>query len=274
MTHVVCIGLATLDTILAVPRHPGPDDRVVATELVVAGGGPAATAAVTLARLGVETHFVGAVGDDDVGRRIRAGLEHEGVDVSEVVLVTEARSPQSSILVGGDGRAIVHFAGTAHIDPGERARELCRTAAWVHVDHVGYAVRPTRSPPVDRRRQPDRRARPRRGGAVRTDGAPPPRGVRDARGRARGRRRARRRDVRRGRQHRVHAGGDDRGPCPRGRGRQHARRRRRLPRRPARATRARRATLRRAGVRERGRRALVPRARRALGDPDDDRGSR
>ncbi|HSO01736.1 MAG TPA: PfkB family carbohydrate kinase, partial [Gaiellaceae bacterium] len=64
MSTVVCVGLATLDTIFAVPRHPGPDDRVVATELAIAGGGPAATAAVALARLGTEVAFVGLVGDD------------------------------------------------------------------------------------------------------------------------------------------------------------------------------------------------------------------
>ena len=142
MSHVVCLGLATLDTILAVPRHPGPDDRVVASELVVAGGGPAATAAVALARLSVDTFFVGAVGDDEVGRRIRAGLEQEGVDVSELAAVPGARSPQSSILVGGEGRSIVHFRGDAPVLPSERAHRLCRDAAWVHVDHVGYAVTP------------------------------------------------------------------------------------------------------------------------------------
>jgi sugar/nucleoside kinase (ribokinase family) len=52
---VVCVGLATQDATLAVPRHPCADDRVIASKLVVAGGGPAATAAVTLARLGVPT---------------------------------------------------------------------------------------------------------------------------------------------------------------------------------------------------------------------------
>jgi sulfofructose kinase len=55
LTHVVCIGLATLDIISAVPRHPEAEDRVVATDHAAAGGGPAATAAVALARLGVET---------------------------------------------------------------------------------------------------------------------------------------------------------------------------------------------------------------------------
>ncbi len=142
MTHVVCIGLATLDTILAVPSHPGPDDRVVAIELVVAGGGPAATAAVALARARrrdvlrrrcrrrrrrtADPHRPRAGGH----RRLGAGGD------------SGARSPQSTILVGGDDRAIVHFRGDAHLELSERARELCRTAAWVHVDHVGYAVAP------------------------------------------------------------------------------------------------------------------------------------
>ena len=142
MTHVVCIGLATLDTISAVPRHPAAEDRVVAADHAVAGGGPAATAAVALSRLGVETYFVGAVGDDLAGDEIRLGLEAEGVDVSELRTVAGARSPQSSILVGDGTRAIVAYTGTAHAQPGERARNLCRGAAWTHVDHVGYGVAP------------------------------------------------------------------------------------------------------------------------------------
>src|SRR5919201_6661928 len=96
--YVVCVGAATLDAIFAVPRHPAADDRVVASQLVRAGGGPAATAAVALARLGVPVFFVGAVGDDRAGADIRAGLEAEGVDVSELATIPGARSPQSSIL--------------------------------------------------------------------------------------------------------------------------------------------------------------------------------
>ena len=54
-----------------------------------------------------------------------------------------ARSPQSSILVGGGGRAIVHFPGTvAPLAPSARALALMRDAAWVHVDHAGYAAAP------------------------------------------------------------------------------------------------------------------------------------
>jgi sulfofructose kinase len=141
--YVLCVGVATLDTVLALPRHPAPEDRVIASNLAVAGGGPAATAAVTLARLGVQTYFAGSVGDDEAGAVIRSGLEQEGVDVSELIGVPGARSPQSCILVGDGTRAICAYPGTLpRLELGERARALCRKAAWVHVDHVGYAEIP------------------------------------------------------------------------------------------------------------------------------------
>jgi sulfofructose kinase len=142
LTHVVCIGLATLDIISAVPRHPEAEDSVVATDHAAAGGGPAATAAVALARLGVDVYFVGAVGDDLAGDEIRLGLEAEDVDVSELRTVAGSRSPQSAILVGDGTRAIVAYPGTARVAVSDRARGLCREAAWVHVDHVGYAHAP------------------------------------------------------------------------------------------------------------------------------------
>jgi sulfofructose kinase len=143
MTHVVCVGLATRDTILAVPYHPAADALVLATDVAVGGGGPAATAAVTLARLGVETYFVGAVGDDETGAFIRAGLESEGVDVSELAVVPGGRSPQSAIYVGSGTRAIAAFRGDMgppRLTP--RGDELCRTAHWVHVDQTGYGSVP------------------------------------------------------------------------------------------------------------------------------------
>jgi sugar/nucleoside kinase (ribokinase family) len=143
VSQVVCVGLATRDTLLAVPRHPAADDIVFATNVAIGGGGPAATAAVTLARLGVTTSFVGAVGDDDTGAFIRDGLEAAGVDVSELAVVPGARSPESAIYVGPGTRAIAAFRGD--MGPPQltsRAEQLCRDAAWVHVDQTGYGTVP------------------------------------------------------------------------------------------------------------------------------------
>jgi sulfofructose kinase len=132
------VGLATRDTILVVPVFPKPDGRVVASGLAVAGGGPAATAAVTLSRLGVEAAFLGAVGDDEAGAFVRAGLVAEGVDVTHLAVVPGARTAESVILVDADGgRSIVHHRGdaTARVES-----EALEGAAYVHVDHVGYPL--------------------------------------------------------------------------------------------------------------------------------------
>jgi sugar/nucleoside kinase (ribokinase family) len=131
--RVVCAGLATRDTIWRVPAHPAPDGRVVATEIATAGGGPAATAAVTLARLGIDVAFVGAVGDDDAGTFVLQSLALEGVDIAMLSVVPGARTPQSAILVGADGsRAIIHHPGDA------RFPDTPLTGDWIHVDHVGF----------------------------------------------------------------------------------------------------------------------------------------
>lgn len=116
---------------------------MLATDVAVAGGGPAATAAVALARLGVDVAFVGAVGDDETGRLIREGLERENVDVSELAVVPGRRSPKSAIFVSPGARAIAAFRGDMGPPrPSERALALCRDAEWVHVDQTGYASVP------------------------------------------------------------------------------------------------------------------------------------
>jgi sulfofructose kinase len=113
------MGIAARDTIYAVPRHPEPDDRVVAGERVVAGGGPAATAAVTVARLGVPARFVGVIDG-----------ELDGVEVVRM----PGRMVESTILVGNGTRAIV----TTEPERFEPAPEVLDGADWLHVDHVGY----------------------------------------------------------------------------------------------------------------------------------------
>src|SRR4051812_19011438 len=142
--RVVCIGIATLDAIVVVDRLPGSDERVPARDGVLAGGGVAATAAVTLARLGVPVAFVGRVGGDAAGRLIRDGLAGEGVDVDGLRLDAR-RSPVSTILIeAAQGlRAIAPFLGDP--DPialDDAALAACAAADWVHVDDLGLSALP------------------------------------------------------------------------------------------------------------------------------------
>lgn len=144
----VFVGVATEDAIAVVDRYPDADERVVASGMVFGGGGPAATAAVAAARLGVPSAVVAAVGDDEAGQRVRERLSAEGVDVSGIVTVTDAETSRSMVVISGAerSRAIVNRVGPAlDLTGNARALELMSTASWVHVDQHGWrAVREVR----------------------------------------------------------------------------------------------------------------------------------
>jgi sulfofructose kinase len=139
--QVVCIGSAALDMVLEVDAPPAPDERVPAAAGVLAGGGPAATAAVTLSRLGVSVTFVGHVGADPAGAFIREGLQREGVGVDLLATEPGRSSSLSSCLVQPDGsRAMAAYGAVGMpalaITPAIEA--ACRAATWIHVDHAGW----------------------------------------------------------------------------------------------------------------------------------------
>lgn len=138
---LVFVGTATHDTIARVDRYPEPDERMIVDDLVVAGGGPAATAAVAASRLGRQVAFVGSVGDDAVGDAIVAGLRAEGVDTSGVRRRCGARSATSVVIVSAEKatRAILHRPSDA-IEISDTGWALIGGAEWVHVDHAGWPI--------------------------------------------------------------------------------------------------------------------------------------
>ena len=60
-THidVLCVGHASYDLVFSVAHHPAEDEKMVAEGFVSCGGGPAANAAVTVAKLGFKAAFSG-----------------------------------------------------------------------------------------------------------------------------------------------------------------------------------------------------------------------
>jgi len=100
---VVGLGQCSLDILGQVGSYPGLDKKAELTSLLLQGGGPVATALVTLARLGVPAAMVGAVGNDDFGRQIRDGLIAEGVDCAFLTEDPDGSSQVAFIAVDDDG---------------------------------------------------------------------------------------------------------------------------------------------------------------------------
>jgi sulfofructose kinase len=139
----MCVGSAALDLVLDVETLPTEDGRVPARTAILAGGGPAATAAVAMSRLGTRVSFVGAIGADDAGGLIRDGLLRENIDVSNLRTIKGATSPLSAGLVRSTGgtRALVAYRGSgAEIIVTPEVEAVSRAASWIHADHAGYVV--------------------------------------------------------------------------------------------------------------------------------------
>ena len=134
---VVGIGQCSLDILGILERYPPVDSKCHLEEALIQGGGPVATALVTLARLGVNSAFVGRIGGDDFGRRIRQGLTDEGVDCCHL-LVDDAESSQFSFIAverdGGRRTVFCHQGSCQLLSAEEVPFELLRQCRLLHLD--------------------------------------------------------------------------------------------------------------------------------------------
>jgi ribokinase len=123
--QVVGFGQCSLDILGQVGIYPALDQKAELSSLLVQGGGPVATALVTLARLGVSVAMVGAVGKDEFGRQIQEGLLQENVDCTHLAKIERASSQVAFIAVDDDGhRNIFWHRGTAQPVASQELRTL------------------------------------------------------------------------------------------------------------------------------------------------------
>jgi sulfofructose kinase len=95
--QVLGIGQCVLDRLAVVETYPPMDQKAEVSHWQEQAGGPAATAMVTLARLGLSTTLAGVVGDDEEGKRIRHLLASAGVDL--FLAVRPGGQSQSAFIV-------------------------------------------------------------------------------------------------------------------------------------------------------------------------------
>lgn len=100
---VIGIGQCSWDYLAPVDAYPPADSKQETGVWIEEGGGPVATALVTLARLGVLGRFHGVVGDDGAGEKIRRSLVAAGLDVSGVRVRPGAVSQTAFIAVEQEG---------------------------------------------------------------------------------------------------------------------------------------------------------------------------
>jgi sugar/nucleoside kinase (ribokinase family) len=97
--NILVVGYNAFDVIVPVTGLPRPDSKQGVNTIHVGGGGPAATAAVALARLGARVRLVTVLTDDLPGLLQRQELDAAEVDLSCAVTAPGYRSAKAVILV-------------------------------------------------------------------------------------------------------------------------------------------------------------------------------
>ncbi|MBM3655693.1 MAG: hypothetical protein FJW91_01875 [Actinobacteria bacterium] len=135
MSQVLCVGVATVDNIVLVDKYPSANQRVVALDSTRAVGGPATTAAVTLARLGVEVSLSCVIGDDEEGKFILDTLKKEGVDTRNIEVDGDVKTARGTIVVSKSeqSRAIMVMP---HDQISKKPLDISKYQ-WIHVDQAG-----------------------------------------------------------------------------------------------------------------------------------------
>ena len=114
-------------------------------------GGAPANVAVAASKLGVESAFIGCVGDDLYGELLRKTLEENGVDVTGLQVTPKANTTLAIVMVDPGGERTFSFyrkpGADTMIDAAQAIRELTtydpnyRAALWEHEDAAVLQMR-------------------------------------------------------------------------------------------------------------------------------------
>lgn len=111
--EVVGLGALNVDHIYQV-EHLLDDGESVVKDSMVTPGGSAANTIYGLAKLGVNTGFIGVIGDDDGGKMLLGDFQSVGVDTSQIKIKSQARTGSTLCLSEPSGRRSIYVLPQAN----------------------------------------------------------------------------------------------------------------------------------------------------------------
>jgi ribokinase len=134
--RIAVVGSLNADLTLLVPELPEPGETVLTEQPTrLSFGGKGGNQAAAAAAFGGRVAMIGRVGDDDIGSALRADLADRGVDVTQVLACSGARTGSATIALdrSGENLIIVDAGANARLRPEDASPESIQDAAIVLV---------------------------------------------------------------------------------------------------------------------------------------------
>lgn len=114
MNKVTIVGSLNVDTTLRIKRMPLPGETLAAEGKSSAAGGKGANQAVSAARSGAQTAFIGQVGKDNSGQMMLNEMKANGIDIAGIRENDQVGTGTASILLDENGQNSILIYGGAN----------------------------------------------------------------------------------------------------------------------------------------------------------------
>lgn len=111
---VTVLGSLNVDTIMHIERMPQQGETMAMRNASTAPGGKGANQAVAAVRMGAETKFIGAIGNDQNGQMMLSALTDNAVDTTFVKQSTDVGTGSAYIMLEDDGSNTILIHGGAN----------------------------------------------------------------------------------------------------------------------------------------------------------------
>jgi sugar/nucleoside kinase (ribokinase family) len=138
---VVGIGANSVDFVTVVPAFPRPEgwhSKMRIRRHLVSPGGQAATTTAACAKFGLRAKYIGAIGRDENGARVREALDGIGLDSSGLV-PQDARNQYAVIVIDeqtGERAVLWDRDEALRLQPEDVPLDVIASARLLHVDDV------------------------------------------------------------------------------------------------------------------------------------------
>lgn len=117
MSAITVLGSATIDFVVTQPRLPRPGETIFGGGFTTVPGGKGLNQAIAAARAGGNVGFLGAIGNDDFGDRVRTCLQDAGVATDGLRTVGgPTGTAHIAVLDGGENAIVIVAAANAVIE--------------------------------------------------------------------------------------------------------------------------------------------------------------
>jgi ribokinase len=101
---IIVFGSINIDLVSKTSRLPQPGETIIGSNFCTVGGGKGANQAVAAARLGIFTHMIGRVGNDNFAEELLTNLQAAGLNTDNISIDKNTHSGVAMIAVEDSGQ--------------------------------------------------------------------------------------------------------------------------------------------------------------------------